>query len=155
MGWFTKKIDPELLPAYRQQMTPYHYESKPVLDINSNTHVMQGIGQQIASIGPNQAFDIEVSQTAQGSRVRFAKVGIPPMVAPMAQGSDDVASLKKEMKKLRHELERAKFSHVKQGGRMEVNGIPCMLRRTPNGYDLMRIGPDGQLEFMAHLGASI
>ncbi|WP_316187962.1 MULTISPECIES: hypothetical protein [unclassified Bradyrhizobium] len=46
MSWFHSKPENAVvvLPPERQTQ---------ILDINANSHVMQGIGQQIASIAPN------------------------------------------------------------------------------------------------------
>jgi hypothetical protein len=160
MSWWKGKFEKSLVV-----LPPADLEKRvSSIDPNGNSAIHQGIAQQVTSLGPNQSFDIECSATPTGAKISFARRSHPPMVSPMAMApevyavdnnADELKSLKRQVRKLRVELERAKFEHVKVGGRMDVNGIPCMLHKTPNGYDLMRIGPDGQLEFLAHLGASV
>ncbi|EGP07317.1 hypothetical protein CSIRO_3049 [Bradyrhizobiaceae bacterium SG-6C] len=160
MAWFKAKSENAIVV-----MQPQELERRvSSIDPNGNSAIHQGIAQQVTSLGPNQSFDIETSATPSGAKISFSRRSHPPMVSPMTIGpeiyareeeGDGLKKVKKELRKLRLELERAKFEHVKQGARRDVNGIPCMLQKTPHGYDLMRIGPDGQLEFVAHLGASV
>lgn len=160
--WWRGKAEKSLVVLPQQEVLP---PRGAMLDINANSHVMQGLGQQIASIGPNAAFTIEHENTGKGSKLTFSRTSVAQIVPPLpplaasdrkySEKTDEMRRVEKQLRKLRHELERAKFEHVKQGSRTEVNGIPCMLQKTANGYDLMRIGPDGQLEFMAHLGARV
>lgn len=156
-GWFKGKTENALVLMPQSEVA----QRTASIDPNGNSAIHQGVAQQVASLGPNQSFDIEHSVTENGAKISFSKRSHPPMVSPMMSApihaqegaTDDIRSLEKQLKKLRHELERAKFTHLRDGPRMDVNGVPCMLvRGTNGGYDLMKIGPTGQLEFMCHLG---
>lgn len=60
--------------------TTAKYEASSRVDYNANSPIMQGISQQIASLGANQAFAIK---GPDGVVFEAAKISHPPMVRPM------------------------------------------------------------------------
>lgn len=126
----------------------------PVMEMTSQV-LLQGVAQQISSIGLNEAFDVEHILTDTGQKVRFARVGLPPLVRPMGQPQITHSdNQEKELRKLRKAAERvaANCGGVRINQQLDVDGVPCMMKKADKGYDLFLIKPDGALQFMAHLG---
>jgi hypothetical protein len=166
LGFVTTQRSTALAPYKPHQVVPYEpirmEPVKPIADPNSSV-LMQGLAQQISSLNVNEAVDIEHTLLDNGGqRVRFARVAMPPLVRPMLEqprlNPANETKHEKELKRIRKAAERVAES-INRGGApnvdasLNVDGLPCMLKKTADGYDLMLIKPDGSLQFMAHLGA--
>lgn len=84
----TRKPQAVYLPAPTPQpvpivVVPQRAEPmKSIVDPNAAA-VMMGLGQQISSLGTNEAIDIEHTWNDSGQKVRFCKLALPPMVKPL------------------------------------------------------------------------
>lgn len=139
VGFTPKVTQSENAPALYQPHPVQAYQPPPkIMEVNSQV-LLQGVAQQISCIGVNECFDVEHQITDTGQKIRFARIGLPPLVRPMA-----VQQIAQGV------------SHGTLGaGHLDVDGIPCMLKKSDTGFQLFKITPHGQLEFVCTLGAKL
>ena len=73
MGWFTRPTTQNPIVTMQERAYPSHYERPflPVVNMNGNTAIPQGIAQIVASLGPNESFYGSIEPTPNGG-VAFA-----------------------------------------------------------------------------------
>jgi hypothetical protein len=86
----------------------------PVVDLNGNSALANGVAQIVSSLNGNSSFKIKQTLTANTNEIDFSRSSSPPLVRPMNNGPtwQEFDALQDSVEALTRRVDRTRRAHV-------------------------------------------